>query len=234
TGRRLRPGDHRSGAERSAGQQPAGPTDCARGEHPGLQRPVPARRGARLARAALAGRPVALSAREQDQPLRGRSGRAAKDDGEPTVTDTRDESSTPSPEHERLEDPVESAAQPETEARGWAPPRSGRKMTLLFVVFLLAGALLALYAWGLPPFRTTLQTTDNAYVRGQTTVVAPQVSGYVTKVFVQDFATVPAGAPLVQIDDRIYRQRVQQAQANLQTQIANLDNSQQSRRSSEA
>lgn len=107
-------------------------------------------------------------------------------------------------------------------------------MTLLFVVFLLAGALLALYAWGLPPFRTTLQTTDNAYVRGQTTVVAPQVSGYVTKVFVQDFATVPAGAPLVQIDDRIYRQRVQQAQANLQTQIANLDNSQQSRRSSEA
>ncbi len=48
-------------------------------------------------------------------------------------------------------------------------------------------------------------------VRGQTTVIAPQVSGYATKVYVQDFEHVAAGAPLVQIDDRIYRQRVEQA-----------------------
>jgi multidrug resistance efflux pump len=94
--------------------------------------------------------------------------------------------------------------------------------------------LLALYAWGLPPFSSAKQTTDNAYVRGQTTVIAPQVNGYVTKVFVQDFQDVAAGAPLVAIDDRIYRQRVEQAQANLQAQIASLNNSQQSQRSSEA
>jgi len=107
-------------------------------------------------------------------------------------------------------------------------------MTILFVAILLAGALIALYAWGLPPFRTTVQTTDNAYVRGQTTVIAPQVNGYVVAVPVQDFQQVQAGQPLVRIDDRIYRQRVQQAQANLAAQVASLNNSQQSQRSSQA
>ncbi len=107
-------------------------------------------------------------------------------------------------------------------------------MTVVFVVLLFAGALLALYAWDLPPFHSAVQTTDNAFVRGQTTVISPQVNGYVTKVYVQDFEQVAQGAALVQIDDRIYRQRVQQAEANLQAQIANLNNSQQSQRSSEA
>lgn len=140
----------------------------------------------------------------------------------------------PDNEHIRQEDPLESPDQVGPQSRGWAPPRSGRRMTLVFITVLLAGALLALYAWGLPPFGSAVQTTDNAYVRGQTTTIAPQVSGYVTKVYVQDFQNVAAGAPLVQIDDRIYRQRVEQAEANLQAQIANLDNSQQSQRSSEA
>jgi len=138
------------------------------------------------------------------------------------------------PQHERLEDPPETDAVPAARFRGWAPPRSGLKMTLLFAAFLLAGVLLALYAWGLPPFRTTVETTDNAYVRGQTTVIAPQVNGYVVEILVQDFEHVEAGDPLVRIDDRIYRQRVQQAQANLTAQLAALDNSQQSQRSSEA
>ena len=107
-------------------------------------------------------------------------------------------------------------------------------MTALFILLLLAGALLALYAWRLPPFRTDLQTTDNAYVRGQTTIIAPQVNGYVTQVLVQDFQQVRAGDPLVRIDDRIYRQRVQQAEADVAAQLATLSNSQQSQRSSEA
>ena len=107
-------------------------------------------------------------------------------------------------------------------------------MTVLFLVVLLAGALLALYAWNLPPFHSRIQTTDNAFVRGQTTVIAPQVSGYVTKVYVQDFEHVPQGAPLVQIDDRIYSRRVEQAQANLEAQLASLANSEQSQRSGEA
>ena len=134
----------------------------------------------------------------------------------------------------RLDEPEETLAAPAEQTRGWAPPRSGLRTTLIFVAILVAGILLALYAWRLPPFRSSVQTTDNAYVRGQTTVIAPQVNGYVTRVMVQDFQQVAQGQPLVAIDDRIYRQRVQQAQAGLKAQIANLNNAQQSQRSSQA
>lgn len=166
---------------------------------------------------------------EQQQPL----GDKPPDDRPPAA----EPAPAPAPAPVRQEDPLELPGEAEDTGpppRGWAPQRSGPKMTLLFVVVLLAGALLALYAWDLPPFHSRMQTTDNAFVRGQTTVIAPQVSGYVTRVHVQDFEQVPAGAPLVQIDDRIYRQRVAQAEANLQAQLASLANSAQSQRSSEA
>ena len=79
-----------------------------------------------------------------------------------------------------------------------------------------------------------MQRTDNAYVRGQVTVISPQLSGYVTEVGVQDFQQVSAGQVLVRVDDRIYRQRVEQAEATLAAQHANLDNTVQSHRSGEA
>ena len=45
--------------------------------------------------------------------------------------------------------------------------------------FLALGALfMVLAAWDLPPFAGGDVETDNAYVRGRTTVIAPQVSGY--------------------------------------------------------
>lgn len=136
----------------------------------------------------------------------------------------------------RLEEPVEPSGDDATPSppRGWAPPRGTGRQRVLFVLLLLAGALIALYAWDLPPFRRSVQVTDNAYVRGQTTVMSPQVNGYVVAVLIQDFARVRAGQPLVRIDDRIYRQRVQQAEANLAAQEAALANSQQSERSSRA
>lgn len=87
-----------------------------------------------------------------------------------------------------------------------------------------AGVLLVLYAWRLPPFTTTEQVTDNAYVRGLVTTISPQVAGYVTEIPVQDYMDVKAGAVLVKIDDRIYRQRLEQARANLATAKANLAN----------
>ncbi len=135
------------------------------------------------------------------------------------------------PEEERLQDPVEAPPEPR---RGWAPPRAGRSVTILTIIFMIVGVLLVLYAWGLPPFSSAVQTTDNAYVRGQTTVIAPQVSGYVVEVTVQDYEQVRKGQVLAHIDDRIYRQRVDQARAQVAAQIASLNNSQQSQRSSEA
>lgn len=149
------------------------------------------------------------------------------------MTDTASQSTAQS--GERTIDPVEVPPEPEpAPRRGWAPPRAGRTVTLLAIGFIVAGILLVLYTWGLPPFASAVQTTDNAYVRGQTTVIAPQVNGYVVAVAVQDYEQVRRGQILARIDDRIYRQRVDQAQAQLATQSANLDNSSQSQRSSEA
>jgi multidrug resistance efflux pump len=131
----------------------------------------------------------------------------------------------------RSEDPQENLP---VQALGWAPPTHGRRRTLLFIGILLGGVFLALYAWDLPPFRRDVQTTDNAYVRGLTTMISPQVSGYVTEVLVQDFGSVKKEQPLVKVDDRASRQRVEHARASVTAQIANLDNSQQSQRSSQA
>lgn len=98
----------------------------------------------------------------------------------------------------------------------------------------IVGVLVILYAWQLPPFTRHVQFTDNAYVRGQTTFISPQVNGYITDVKVQDFATVKRGDLLMQIDDRIYTQRVHQAQAQLAMKVAALNNNLQQRKSAEA
>lgn len=71
-------------------------------------------------------------------------------------------------------------------------------------------------------------------MRGQTTVISPQVTGYVREVLIQDYQRVRQGDVLVRIDDRIYAQRVEQARAELATQASNLENWAQSRRSSAA
>src|SRR6266699_1877601 len=79
----------------------------------------------------------------------------------------------------------------------------------------IAGGLVVLYAWKLPPFETSIEQTDNAYVRGNVTILSPQVAGYVAEVPVTDYATVKNGDLIVRIDDKPYAQKVQQAQATL-------------------
>ncbi|WP_426199169.1 HlyD family secretion protein [Pseudomonas sp. DC3200b2] len=132
------------------------------------------------------------------------------------------------------------AATPE----GQSPPadpivqgRSGRAKffsALTFGGLAVLGVLIVLYAWQLPPFASAVESTENALVRGQVTVISPQLSGYVFEVPVQDFQYVKAGELLVRLDDRIYTQRLAQAQANLASQRANLANNRQQKRSAQA
>lgn len=98
----------------------------------------------------------------------------------------------------------------------------------------IVGVLVILYAWQLWPFTSTIQSTENAYVRGQVTFISPQVSGYLTNVEVVDLQPVRKGQLLMTIDDRIYRQRVHQAQAQLAMKIAAQNNNQQQQKSAEA
>jgi multidrug resistance efflux pump len=118
-------------------------------------------------------------------------------------------------------------------ATGWRPPEKSKRVILSIAGIALLAILAVLYAWRLPPFAGFSEKTDNAYVRGRTTVISPQVNGYVTSVPVQDFAEVKAGQVLATIDDRIYRARVAQARANLAAAQAQLANSTQAQRSRE-
>ncbi|MDZ7894005.1 MAG: HlyD family secretion protein [Sphingobium sp.] len=121
----------------------------------------------------------------------------------------------------------------EPPAGGWRPPHKDRRTIVAIVIVALIAILAILYAWRLPPFAGLNERTDNAYVRGRVTIISPQVSGYVTRVLVQDFAEVKKGQVLATIDDRIYSARVAQAKANLSAQMASLANSAQSQRSRE-
>jgi multidrug resistance efflux pump len=105
---------------------------------------------------------------------------------------------------------------------------------LLFALVALIGVLVVLYAWNLPPFHSAVQSTENALVRGQVTIISPQLSGYIVEVDVQDFQRVRQGQLLMRIDDRIYQQRLAQAQAQLATQRAALANFSQSQGSARA
>ncbi|AYG65690.1 MULTISPECIES: HlyD family secretion protein [unclassified Rhizobium] len=98
----------------------------------------------------------------------------------------------------------------------------------------IGGLMLVLYAWHLPPFKTSVETTDDAYVKGYVTTISPQVSGYITGVPIKDYKLVKEGDVLAQIDDRIYKQKVAQARATLAGQKAALANSQQQEQAAKA
>ncbi|MCP1845703.1 multidrug resistance efflux pump [Bradyrhizobium sp. USDA 4524] len=106
--------------------------------------------------------------------------------------------------------------------------------TIVAIAVGVTGIATVLYAWRLPPFTSVEQSTDNAYVRGRVTILAPQLAGYIAEVAVQDFQEVKKGQILVRLDDRIYQQKLDQAKATLEGQKAALASSEQQPLSAEA
>lgn len=98
----------------------------------------------------------------------------------------------------------------------------------------IAGILVLLLAWNMPPFATSTQRTDDAYVQGQVTQISPQLSGIITDVPVTDFEHVKKGDLLVQVDDRIYRQQLDEAKANLAAAQSALEGNDQAQASAQA
>ena len=89
---------------------------------------------------------------------------------------------------------------------------------------LLCIGAVAVVAGGWAYARSNEAFTDNAYIRGDVTSLAPKVAGYVTTVEVQDNQAVRAGDVLLRIDDRDYRARLAQAEANVEAAQARLVN----------
>jgi multidrug resistance efflux pump len=126
------------------------------------------------------------------------------------------------------EPPSANAANPPPSGQPHGAWRPSKRHPVAIALTAVAGgsaALVLLAAWDLPPFRGDAEQTDNAFVRGRTTVIAPQVSGYVVEVAVGDYQRVQPGQVLARVDDRIYRARVDQARANLDSALAALANS---------
>lgn len=100
--------------------------------------------------------------------------------------------------------------------------RFNRKKAVGFL--LCAGGLaLAAASWSWASANSE-RSTDNAYIRGDVTSLAPKVTGYITAVEVDDNESVRAGDVLFRIDDRDYRAKLAQADANVAAAQARLTN----------
>ncbi|WP_129793899.1 HlyD family secretion protein [Sphingosinicella sp. CPCC 101087] len=100
-----------------------------------------------------------------------------------------------------------------------------RGLRHLGALLCLAAVVVSLFAWSWA--RSDAATTDNAYVRGDITSLAPKVGGYVTSVEVQDNQPVRVGEVLFRIDRRDYQARLAQAEANVAAASARLANTEQ-------
>jgi membrane fusion protein (multidrug efflux system) len=69
-----------------------------------------------------------------------------------------------------------------------------------------------------------LETTDDAYIKADSTIVAPKVSGYIVEVLVSDNEPVKAGQLLARIDDRDFKVALSQAQAGVAASEASVEN----------
>jgi membrane fusion protein (multidrug efflux system) len=69
-----------------------------------------------------------------------------------------------------------------------------------------------------------IESTDDAYVKADSTIVAPKVSGYVGELLVDDNQSVKAGQTLVRIDDRDLRAALREATANVAAATAAVAN----------
>ena len=93
------------------------------------------------------------------------------------------------------------------------PPLWKRPLVVaLVLVVVLALIVAAIVFWR---HSTHHESTDDAFIDGQTSQVAAQVAGRVVKLYVTDNQLVKAGDPLLDIDSRDNDQRVAQSRAQL-------------------
>ena len=104
---------------------------------------------------------------------------------------------------------------------------AARKRSVRPALWALAAILLGAAAWyGKYWWQDGrwIESTDDAYVGGNTTAMSPQVSGYIVAILVQDNEVVSAGQLLIRIDDRIYRAALDRAEANVRQEQATVEN----------
>ncbi|MGV2815878.1 HlyD family secretion protein [Phyllobacterium sp. SL163] len=103
------------------------------------------------------------------------------------------------------------------------PPHNVRKLLLIGAAVIVVG-LGANFGWHYWTVGRFQESTDDAYVKADSTIVAPKVSGYVREVLVADNQPVRANQPLAKIDDRDYVVALEQAKADVAAAQADIEN----------
>src|ERR1700693_4374920 len=95
---------------------------------------------------------------------------------------------------------------------GLRPSRRAIKRAALALALSLGIAAAADFGYGYLTTGRYLETTDDAYIKADSTIVSPKVSGYIAEVLVGDNEKVEAGQLLARIDDRDFEAALAQAQ----------------------
>jgi membrane fusion protein (multidrug efflux system) len=106
------------------------------------------------------------------------------------------------------------------------PSRQAIKRAALVLALALGVAGAADFGYDYLTTGRYLESTDDAYVKADSTIVSPKVSGYLAEVLVGDNQPVKAGKVLARIDDRDFRTALNQAHADVagaEATVRNLD-----------
>jgi membrane fusion protein (multidrug efflux system) len=106
------------------------------------------------------------------------------------------------------------------------PSRKAIQRTVLALALSLGAAAAADFGYGYLTTGRYLETTDDAYVKADSTIISPKVSGYIAQVLVGDNEKVKAGQLLARIDDRDFQAARSQAHADVdasEAAVRNLD-----------
>ncbi|TIV66462.1 MAG: HlyD family secretion protein, partial [Mesorhizobium sp.] len=103
-------------------------------------------------------------------------------------------------------------------------PARKRRKPLLLGAALIAIAAAGWYGAEWWQANRFMVTTDDAYVGGNVTPLAPRVAGHIDQVLVEDNQHVSAGQPVIRIDDRPFKAALERAQASVQQKQSALDN----------
>jgi membrane fusion protein (multidrug efflux system) len=106
------------------------------------------------------------------------------------------------------------------------PSQKAVKRAALALALVLGIAAAADFGYGYATTGRYLETTDDAYVKADSTIISPKVSGYIAQVQVGDNEKVKAGQLLARIDDRDFKAALDQAHADVnasEAAVRNLD-----------
>lgn len=109
-------------------------------------------------------------------------------------------------------------------ARGLFSRWSGTAIRFFIVALAVLLMVFVAIDWNFWVGSAALQTTDDAYLQADLTPLAAKSPGYVRSVPVRDFQKVRSGELLVEIVDDDYHAQLDQAEANVETAQAAIDN----------